>query len=183
MSLIKTIFWKIYRYFRPGLLSELKQKGLVVGKNFRMHDQVIIDSSHCWHVTIGDDVTLAPRVYILAHDASTHKHLGYTKIGKVNIGNHVFIGAGSIILPGVQIGSNVVIGAGSVVAHNIPDNSVATGNPAKIIGSLEDFIARKKNEMAKYPCFGEEYTLRGNITEERKREMNEKMSERFGFVI
>jgi maltose O-acetyltransferase len=182
MSLIEAILRKMYRYIRPGLISELKQNGLVVGKNFRMHDEVIIDFSHCWHITIGDDVTLAPRVYILAHDASTYKSLGYTKIGKVTIGNHVFIGAGSIILPGVQIGSNVVIGAGSVVAHDIPDNSVAAGNPAKVISSLDGFITCKKNEMTKYPCFENEYTLRGNITKERMREMNEKMRERFGFV-
>lgn len=49
---------------------------------------------------------------ILAHDASTKRYLGYTKIGRVLIGNNVFVGAGTIILPSVAIGNNVIIGAG-----------------------------------------------------------------------
>ena len=50
----------------------------------------------------------------------------------VNIGNNVWIGAGAIILPGVSIGDNSVIGAGSVVTKDIPNNSIAVGNPAKV---------------------------------------------------
>ena len=49
------------------------------------------------------------------------------------IGNNVFVGSGSIILPGVTIGNNVIVGAGSVVRTDIPDDSVVTGNPATII--------------------------------------------------
>ena len=55
---------------------------------------------------------MAPHVQILAHDASTKRYLGYTKIGRVLIGNNVFVGAGTIILPSVAIGNNVIIGAG-----------------------------------------------------------------------
>ena len=83
---------------------------------------MLIDDSHAWLIEIGDNVTLAPRVHILAHDASTKLYLGYTKIGRVRIGNDVFIGHVTIILPGVTIGDNVVIGAGSVVKSDIPDN-------------------------------------------------------------
>ena len=54
----------------------------------------------------------------------------------MSIGNDCFVGAGSIILPGVHIGNKVIIGAGSVVAKSIPDNSVAVGNPAKVIRQL-----------------------------------------------
>lgn len=106
-------------------LKKLKKNGLKVGENFSMQEKCIIDKSHCWLITIGDNVTLAPRVHILAHDASTKRHLNYAKIGLVNIGNKTFIGAGSIILPNVAIGNNCIIGAGSVVTKNIPDNSVA----------------------------------------------------------
>ena len=52
---------------------------------------------------------------------------------KVTIGKNVWIGSGSIILPGVSIGDNSIVGAGSVVTKNIPDNSIAVGNPAKVI--------------------------------------------------
>ena len=112
-----------------------------------MLDGVLIDWSHCWHITIGDDVVLAPRVQVFAHDASTKAYLGYTRIGKVEIGDRVFVGAGSVILPGVRIGSDVVIGAGSVVSHDIPDNVVAAGNPARVVGALDEYVARRKGEM------------------------------------
>ena len=78
-----------------------------------MMGECIIDPGHCWLISVGDRVTLAPRVHILAHDASLKETLGYTKIGRVKIGNDVFIGANTTILPGVTIGDKVVIGANS----------------------------------------------------------------------
>ena len=67
----------------------------------------IIDDSHCSLISIGDNVTFAPRVHILTNDASTKKFLGYTKFGKVSVGNNVFVGAGSIICsPNVTIGND-----------------------------------------------------------------------------
>ena len=69
----------------------------------------------------------------MCHDASTKRVLGYTKIGRVTIGNNVFIGANTIILPNLRIGDDCVIGANSVVTHDIPDYSVAVGAPAKVI--------------------------------------------------
>ena len=56
----------------------------------------------------------------------------------ITIGNDVWIGAGTQILPGVTIGNNVVIGSGSVVVKDIPDNSVAVGNPCKVIRAITD---------------------------------------------
>ena len=73
-------------------LEKLKKRGLQIGQNFKMMGEVIIDPSHCWHISIGDNVILAPRVHILAHDASTGLFLKYTKVANVKIGNNVFIG-------------------------------------------------------------------------------------------
>lgn len=152
-----------------GLLSRLRgeqnikkllNRGLRVGKGFKCMSGVIIDPSHCWHIRIGDNVTLAPRVHILAHDASTGMFLGFTRVANVSIGNNVFIGAGTIVLPGVTIGNNVVIGAGSVVAVDIPDNSLAVGSPARVIKSLDDYLEKKREEMKEGNVFGEDYTLR-----------------------
>ena len=141
-------------------LEKLKKRGLQIGKNFKMMGEVIIDPSHCWHISIGDNVILAPRVHILAHDASTGLFLKYTKVANVKIGNNVFIGAGSIVLMGVTIGDNVVIGAGSIVSRNIPSNSLAVGNPAKVVCSLEEYLAKEKQLMTPENTFSEEYTLR-----------------------
>ena len=92
-------------------------------------------------------MTLAPRVHILAHDASTYVFFGKTRAANVTIGNDVFVGASSIILPGVHIGNRVIIGAGSIVKHDIPDNSVAVGNPAKVVCSVDDYLAKEQAKM------------------------------------
>jgi len=84
-------------------------------------------------------------VQIIAHDASMKGHLGYTLIGKITIGNKVFIGAGLIIFPGVTIDDNSIIGTGNIVKHDIPCNVVAAGNPARVLFSLDDFLMRHKN--------------------------------------
>ena len=59
----------------------------------------------------------------------------------------MFVGAGTIILPNVEIGDRVVIGAGSIVSRSIPSNSVAVGNPARVVGSYEDYVAKRKKQM------------------------------------
>ena len=162
-------------------LEKLIKRGLVVGKDFKRMGGVIIDPSHCWHITIGNNVTLAPRVHILAHDASTGVFLGYTRVSNVTIGNNVFIGAGTIVLPGVSIGNNVVIGAGSVVSRDIPDGTVAVGNPARVVRSLEEFLNRKKEEMREnINVFGEEYTLRNPDFGDKEREKMIKAVEETG---
>jgi maltose O-acetyltransferase len=106
----------------------------------------IIDDSHCHRIKIGNNVTLAPRVHILAHDASPNKFIGVVKEGDVIIGNNVFIGANSTILCDTIIGDNVIIGANSVVTKDIPSNSVYGGNPAKFICTTEEYLKKVKEE-------------------------------------
>lgn len=184
MNWFHIFLWRIYeRWFRPNVAKDLRARGMVVGENFNMLDGVQIDWSHCWHVTIGNDVTLAPGVRILAHDASTKPYLGYTRIAKVDIGNRVFIGAGSIVMPGVRIGNDVVIGAGSIVTKDLPDNVVAFGNPARVMGALDAYIERRRAEMDRVPVFSEAYTMEKGITSAMRDEMNERMVDRLGYVV
>ena len=164
--------------------EELVRLGMTVGKNFSRQEKTLIDQSHCWLITIGDNVTLAPRVHILAHDASTKKVLDYTRIGLVDIGNNVFIGASSTILPGVVIGDNVIIGANSVVSKDIPSNSVAIGSPAKVICTYDEYMTRKKAEFEIFPHYTKEFTLNNkNFSADMKQKMKEKMKKgRIGYV-
>lgn len=168
--------------FGDPLKKHIK-RGLKVGNNFSMLEEVILDFSHTFHIEIGDDVTMAPRVHVLAHDASTKKSLGYTRIGKITIGNRVFIGSSAIILPGVVIGDDVIIGAGSVVTSNIPSGHLVAGNPAKVICKTADYLSRKEKEMNEVPCFGEKYTYGAGVTNELIDEMNEKMTKRIGYIV
>ncbi len=140
---------KILEYLRgePQHLDKLLKRGLKIGKRFKRMGGVIIDPSHCYHITIGDNVTLAPRVHILAHDASFGVFTGKTRAANVTIGNNVFIGASAIVLPGVHIGNRVIIGAGSVVTKDIPDNSVAVGNPARVICTLDAYLEKEEAKV------------------------------------
>lgn len=97
-------------------------------------------------IVIGDHALIAPNVqiYTAFHPTNALDRFGEqkpdgsfafckTQTAPVHIGNHVWIGGGAIILPGVTIGDNVVIGAGSVVTKDIPSNTIAYGNPCKVV--------------------------------------------------
>lgn len=172
MKIIKEI---LYRLRGDYSTEKLISMGMKVGKNFERMHGVILDNSHCWLIEIGDNVTLAPRVHILCHDASTKKFLNYTKIGRVSIGDDVFIGAESVVLPGVTIGSRVVIGANSTVTHDISDNSVAAGSPARVICTLDEYIEKERQRMKTAPCYDESYTLRGALIEEKKQKQRDEL--------
>lgn len=64
--------------------------------------------------------------------------------GKIEIGDWVYIGSGSMIMPGVTIGNNVLVAAGSVVTKSIPPRVVVGGNPAKIICTVDEFYEKNK---------------------------------------
>ena len=173
----------IYRIRGEVSTEKLVNQGMKVGTGFQRLNNVLIDDSHAWLIEIGDDVTLAPRVHIIAHDASTKKHLGYTKIGRVTIGNRVFVGAESVILPNVTIGDDVIIGANSTVTHDIPSGSVAVGCPARVICTLEDYLEKERQRMETSPIYREEYTLRGNITESLQQKQRQELLHTGGYVV
>ena len=139
----------IRKFKRKIYLKRLIAKGLKIGKNVIIVEDFFFDPSHCYLISIEDNCTICPNVRIIAHDASIKKILGYTKIGKVEIKKNCFIGDSVIILPGVSIGPNSIVGAGSIVIDDIPANSVAVGNPAKVICSLDEYIRKIKKYVKK----------------------------------
>lgn len=179
MNVIKEI---LYRLRGDYTTEKLISMGMKVGKNFNRLHGVILDPGHCWLIEIGDNVTMAPRVHILCHDASTKHFLGYTKIGRVNIGSNVFVGAESVILPGVTIGDNVIIGANSTVTQDIPSGTVVAGNPARALYSLEEYLEKEKVRMETAPFYGEAYTLRQNVSMEMRMEQKEELAGKIGYI-
>ena len=115
------------------------------GKNIRIGDRfyanancTIIDVAK---VTIGNDVMFGPNVSVITAGHPVHPQVrasAYEYGIPIRIGDHVWIGAGAVILPGVTIGSNTVIGAGSIVTKDIPENVIAAGNPCKVIREITD---------------------------------------------
>lgn len=172
----------VYRLRGEYTTEKLVSMGMTVGKNFKRLNGVILDPGHCWLIEIGDNVTMAPRVHILCHDASTKQFLDYTKIGRVTIGDNVFIGAESVVLPGVTVGNNVIIGANSTVTHDIPENSVAVGSPARVICSLDEYLKKEKARMETAPCYGEEYTLRQNVSMEKRLQQKDELTGKIGYI-
>lgn len=110
-----------------------------VGKNcFINYNCVILDNAK---VTLGDNCLIAPNVAIYTAGHTLYpdaRSLGYEYGIAITVGDNVWIGGNTVICPGVHIGSNVVIGAGSVVTRDIPDWSLAAGNPCRVIRPITE---------------------------------------------
>lgn len=131
------------------IIEQIRKGGGTVGNNVHIIASSI-DMGEPYLLKIGNNVTITG-VKILTHDASLKKTLGYSKTGKVHIGDDVFVGWGSIILPNTTIGNKVVIGAGTVIAKDIPDNSVVVGNPCRILCTYDEYVNKTKDLMKEYP--------------------------------
>lgn len=164
-------------------MNRLIEGGLSIGRNVSCYSPFAFDSQYPWLISVGDDCIISTDVKILAHDASTGRFaVHHTKVGHVNIGNNCFVGYGSIVLCNVNIGDNCIIGAGSVVINDIPANSVAVGNPAKVICSIEEYKNKHKNLLKEKPVFNKRWDEWSTASMEEKLDMKEKLKCTFGYV-
>lgn len=110
-----------------------------VGENFYSnHNLVILDGAK---VTFGDNVFIAPDCgfHTAGHPIDfERRNQGLEYAYPITVGDNVWFGAGVQVMPGVTIGSDVVIGGGSVVVKDIPDHSVAVGNPCRVIRKINE---------------------------------------------
>lgn len=157
-------------------IAYLRSRGIQIGENVNVINSTI-DFCHGFLISIGNNVTLTG-CHILAHDASTHIPLGVSKVGRVVIGNEVFVGQGAIILPNTHIGNRVVIGSGTVVSKDIPDNSIAVGNPVQIIGTYDSFVEKHRRQMQVRPVY---HTLWSEKSLEEKQQMCTELSDGIGY--
>ncbi len=143
---------KTKRALLEGLLAELGEEAWIespahfaygcnthIGHHFYANfHMVIVDDAEVYignHVMFGPNVTLS----VTGHPVYGEFRRDGTQFSlPIRIGNDVWIGANSVVLPGVNVGNNVVIGAGSVVTRDIPDNSVAYGVPCRVIREITD---------------------------------------------
>lgn len=90
-------------------------------------------------IHFGSNIELGPGVSIVSSNHKKNNFKKHTKNKPIVLGNNIWIGANSVLLPEVEIGNNVIIGAGSTVSKNIPPNSIAVGNPCKVISKKENY--------------------------------------------
>ena len=143
------ILYKICTLDARLFVTYVRKKGVTVGEGTCFFGRQLIDLTRPHLVEIGRNCVLTDNVTILTHGYDycvlREKYgevLGSS--GKVVIEDNVFIGARSIILKGVRIGKNSVIGAGSIVANDIPSNSLAAGNPCKVILTIDQYFEKRK---------------------------------------
>ncbi len=185
MKSIQRLIRKIQRRFHPvhdnnDPFSILEAKGLKIAESSKriMHSPWGIDGTFPWLIEIGEECLISTNVMIMAHDASTALSNGYTKIGRVNIGNHVFIGQDTTILCGVNIGDNVIIGAKSLVSKDIPSNSVYAGNPAKFICTFDEYRMKRQKELETLPVLDHDWIYWSKkATTEEKEEVKARLKE------
>jgi acetyltransferase-like isoleucine patch superfamily enzyme len=122
-----------------------------MGKNVHIYGNPIsMFGTEPWCVSLGNNIHITREVLFITHDGGTllfrdkEPSLEITKC--IKVGNNVYIGARSIIMPGVIIGNDCVIGAGSVVTKNIPSNSVYAGVPAKKIKTTKEYFNTLKEK-------------------------------------
>lgn len=122
-------------------------------------------------------------LYRLRGDFTTEKlvSMGMT------VGKHFKRLHGVILNPGhcwlITIDDNVIISANSTVTHDIPTNSVAVGSPARVICPLEEYLSKERTRMASALCYGEKYTLRQDVSKEKRMEQKWELCDTIGHII
>ena len=185
MKIINFLRYRLRKFLMEEItLEDHIKRGMKVGSDCSIMDGSTFDYGHCNLIEIGNNVTIAPQAYLLAHDASTKRDLGYTKIGRIIIKDNVFIRARALIMPGVTIGENSIVAAGAVVTKDVLPDTVVAGNPAKVFISKEEYISKNKSLLEEYLNFSRDYShASGKLTEEMKDEMRQKLTDTKGYLI
>ena len=139
----------------------LRKAGMDIGRDTKISLRANLDMTNPRGVHIGDGTLISFNAVIFAHDLSRHFHT------HTHVGCNCFIGAHSIVMPGIRIGDQSIVGAGSVVTKDVPPGSIVGGNPARILRSgiktrqwgilleaYEDALAREAEAKAMKPSAG-----------------------------
>lgn len=148
----KNLFYIFKGRKDKSLSSYYRYLGANIGENCSFIGRNISLSSEPYLITIGNNVRVSYDVCFITHDGGTYvlrkEEPEICIYGPIIIGDNVFIGARSIILPNVKIGSNVIIAAGAVVTKNIPDNEVWGGVPAKKICTIAEYRTKNNKKFS-----------------------------------
>ncbi len=142
-----------------------------LGQGVNLPASTWIDTSACYAISIGDWCGFGEQCLILSHDAQMDEFLDAGLVAKVNIHESCHFGSRTVILPGVEVGPRTIVGANSVVAKSLPPETVCAGTPAKVICTLDEYLARHQANMASGRVFPWTDYNSGELTEERRGEL------------
>lgn len=147
IAFLKKNLRKIYDS-NNAFIKVLRKQGAQVGNNVQIIDKnKFLYEPWCANLLeFHDNVVIAAGARLVSHDSSYANVCGDvpTRYGKIILERNVYIGVNSIILPGVIIGEYSLIGAGTIVNRSIPPRSVVVGNPCKVIGNIDEGLAKYK---------------------------------------
>ncbi len=140
----------------------LRTQGAVIGDGTRLNCNTLAFGTEPYLIEVGSNCLFAADVHLITHDGGVKvlSDLGYfngerrDKMGRIRIGNNVYIGEGAKVMPNVSIGDNCIIGACAVVTKSLPANSVAVGIPARVIKTLDEYYAAAMERGDLYPTPG-----------------------------
>ena len=135
---------------KHGIFHSMGERVMITSRKIPLYAKLI---------SIGSNVWMASGVEFIPHDVTHYMlngmkdgHKYQEKIGCIEIGNNVFIGADAKILYDVKVGNNVIIAASALVNKDVPSNSVVGGVPAKVISSLDDYLKKRRAFHVDHPA-------------------------------
>lgn len=136
----------------------LRSQGCKIGDNNILLSTTSFCGSEPYLIEIGSNCLFSTDIKMTTHDGGAHVVDNFykpnplvDKVGRIKIGNNVFIGCNVLVMPNVVIGDNVIIGAGSVVTKNVPSNTCAAGIPCKVICTIEEYYQKNLKKNMFYP--------------------------------
>ncbi len=183
----RTLFQQLYFYMlpRPRMrLKYLKKHNVFAELGERCFYQCRRIPADPYLVKIHNNVAIAADVLVVTHDVihmmankmddAQERGKLPARLGCVEIMDNCFLGSGCIILPNVRIGPNAVVAAGAVVTKDVPENSVVAGNPARVVGTLDALLEKRKEDVGKST---DAYSRRDELWEAFERQRQETSSD------
>lgn len=149
---LKTFYYVRFKHYTINEINieKWRKSGIEIGDNCIFCCSLPVGRDNSL-LSFGNNVLVSVNVLFLMHDASPTvlaKDESTDIIGKVHIGNSCFIGANSIIMPGVSLADYTLVGAGSVVTHStVQPGQVIAGNPAKVICTVDEYLSKNKDYL------------------------------------
>lgn len=154
-GILQKAYWRLVYVFSrdPERVADYwRARGVAIGPRSFIGKNVRFGRGGADPVTIGSDCVLTG-CRILGHDASLNRRLGMDRSPcmPVVIEDGCFIGIGAIVLMGTTVGRGSIVGAGAVVASDVPPGVVVAGNPARVLGTVDDLVSKRIEQAREHP--------------------------------